>query len=51
MLKSERRSVNDDGIFAQARYDIMVVSMLHNLYEIMVVVSKVTRRPCSPVGG
>ena len=53
MLKSDRRSVNFDGIYAQARYDIIVVSMSCNFYEISMVVSKVkvTRRPCSPVGG
>ena len=51
MLKSDQRPVNDDRTCAQARYDIMVVSMFINFYEIMVVVSKVTRRPCSPVGG
>ena len=51
MLKSDRRSVHFYGMYAQARYNTMVVSMLHNFYEIMMVVSKVTRRPCSPVGG
>ena len=33
MLKSDRRSVNDDCIYAQARYDIIVVSMSYNFYE------------------
>ena len=51
ILKSDRRFVSDDGICAQATYDIIVVSMLHNFLEIMMVVNKVTRRPCSPVGG
>ena len=51
MLKSDRRYVNDDDIQAQARYNIIVLSMSYNFYEIMVVVNKVTRRPCSPVGG
>ena len=50
ILKSDRRLVSDDGIFAQATYDIIVVSMLHNFLEIMMVVNKVTRRPCSPEG-
>ena len=51
MLKSDRRYVNDDDMQAQARYDIIVVSMSYNFYEISMVVSKVTRRPCSPAGG
>ena len=51
MLKSDRSSVHFDGIYAQARYNIMVVSMSYNVYEISMVVNKVTRRPCSPVGG
>ena len=50
ILKSDRRFVSDDGICAQATYDIIVVSMLHNFLEIMMVVNKVTRRPCSPEG-
>ena len=36
---------------AQARYNTIVASMSYNFYEISMVVSKVTRRPCSPVGG
>ena len=51
MLKSDRRFVNDEGMQAQARYNIMAVSMSYNFYEISMVVNKVTRRPCSPVGG
>ena len=46
MLKSDRRFVNDEGMQAQARYNIMVVSMSYNFYEISMVVNKVTRRPC-----
>ena len=51
MLKSDRISVNFQGMYAQARYNIIVLSMLYNFYEISMVVRKVTRRPCSPVGG
>ena len=51
MLKSDRRSVHFGGIYAQARYNIIVASMSYNFYEISMVVSKVTRRPCSPAGG
>ena len=34
MLKSDRISVNFQGMYAQARYDIIVVSMSYNFYEI-----------------
>ena len=35
MLKSDRRSVHFDGMYAQARYDIMVVSIAEKLREDM----------------
>ena len=33
-IACDRRSVNFQGMYAQARYNIMVVSMMHNFYEI-----------------